>query len=481
MRLRTLAAGLLAWAATAMHASADIRLPSVIGSNMVVQRDRLVPIWGWDDPGTTVTVTLGGQSKQATAGDDGKWMVRLDAMPAGGPHEITIAGKNTVKLDNVLVGEVWVCSGQSNMEWSVRASNNPEEEIKNANYPKIRIYNVVKAVADTPQSDCKATPWSEVSPQTIANFSAVGYFFGRHLHTELEGVPIGLIGSNWGGTASEPWAALPALQAKPSLKPLLDRWDAAVAKDPEKAGKSNQRPANLYNAMIHPLVPFAIRGAIWYQGESNVGRAYQYRTVFPTMIESWRDAWGQGQFPFLFVQLAPFRYGNSDPAMCAELWEAQLMTLKTLPNTGMAVTTDISDIKDIHPRNKQDVGKRLALWAMATTYGQRRTAYSGPIYSHYTINGDRLVLHFNFARGLATRDGNAPSDFTLAGPDKKFHPAQATIEGNTIVLRSDAVPNPVAARFAWFDTAEPNLVNQSGLPASPFRTDDWPGVTINNH
>ena len=455
-------------------AAAAVKLPAVFSDNMILQREQAVPVWGWADPDEELTVTIAGQTAKAKAGKDGRWQLKLPALQAGGPHEMTIAcphGKTTLK--NVLVGEVWLCSGQSNMQWPVAASVNAQQEIAAANYPKIRLFTVKQKTADQPQDNCEGS-WSECSPQSVPGFSAVGYFFIRHLHKEL-GVPAGMINTSWGGTPAEAWTSRKSLESEASLKPMLDRW----ANPPEKQANSPHRPAYLYNAMIAPVAPFAIRGAIWYQGESNVSRAYQYRTLFPLMIRDWRAAWGQADLPFGFVQLAPFRYGGQDPACCAELWEAQTMTLG-LPNTGMAVTTDISDIKDIHPKNKQEVGLRLGLWALAKVYG-KDLVYSGPIYKSMAVEGNKVRVRFDHAAGLKTRDGKEPSDFTIAGSDQTFQPAKTVIDGQTVVVSSEAVPQPVAVRFAWRDTAEPNLCNQAGLPASPFRTDQWKGLTEGNH
>ena len=450
----------------ATAASADVRLPKVIGSQMVLQRDMAVPIWGWADPGEKVTVTLGDCKVETTACEKGKWSVKLAAMKAGGPHTITVAGKNTVTLEDVLVGEVWVCSGQSNMQWSVQASNNAAEEIAAAEYPKMRLFTVARKVAEEPLDDCEGN-WAACTPETVPGFTAVGYFFGRALHKEV-GVPVGLINTSWGGTLAEAWTSNEGLLVDDDFKPILDRAAVFNPKTPNQA-------SNLYNGMLKPLIPFGIRGAIWYQGESNVSRAQQYRKLFPAMITDWRKNWDQGDFPFLYVQLAPFRYGKQDPTCCAELWEAQLATL-ALPNTGMAVTTDIANIKDIHPKNKQDVGTRLALWALANTYGEK-IVYSGPLYKSMSVDGNKVCLKFDHTGGGLVAKGGPLTHFTIAGADQKFVPATATIDGNAIVVTSDQVAKPVAVRFAWRDDAEPNLFNAEGLPASPFRTDDFEMVT----
>lgn len=503
----------------ASFAIAEVKLPSILGDNMVLQQGQPVPIWGKADPGEKVTVRFMGQTKQATAGQDGAWRVDLDPLKATGkPQTLTIAGENTIELDNVLVGEVWVASGQSNMAWSVARSDNAEKEIAAAKYPNIRLITVPRKSIPEPQDDFEGE-WVATTPETIPNFSAVAYFFGRELHNELD-VPIGLINTSYGGTPSEAWTPRPALEAQPGLKPLLERWDKDVAafdakaaaaehekqlerwkeqaakakkagKDaprrpaaPADPGVSQHRPAGLYNGMIHPLLPVAIRGAIWYQGESNVPRAYQYRTIFPTMIQSWRDVWKQKgeaeEFPFYFVQIAPYDYRH-DPEMGAELWEAQLMAMKNVPNSGMAVTTDIGNLKDIHPTNKQDVGHRLAIWALAKTYGRSDLPHSGPVYKTARFEDGKAIVTFDHVYvGLKSRDGKPLSHFLIAGKDKQFHPAEVKIDGDKLIVSSDQVKEPVAVRFAWEDTAEPNFINSAGLPASPFRTDEWPGKTDAN-
>jgi sialate O-acetylesterase len=459
---------------SAVAAPAAVKLPAVIGDNMVLQRGQPVPIWGLADKGEEVTVAIAGQTHKTKAGDDGRWKLTLDKLDVGQPLETTISGSSGSKitLKNVLVGEVWIGSGQSNMEMGVGGCNNAKDEIAAANYPQIRLFNVEKARAPQPATDVKGS-WATCSPQNIANFSAAAYFFGRHLHKELN-VPIGLIATSWGGTPAEFWTSRKALQANPALRAMA-------------GGDSSC----LYNGMIAPLVPYAIRGAIWYQGEANVGTAFKYRTLFPAMIANWRADWGQGDFPFGFVQIAPFGYHNAwgvNPAACAELWEAQRITLDVAPNTGMAVTLDITDgpaaieakngqFDGIHPKNKQDVGRRLALWALAKVYGHD-VVYSGPIYKSMTLEGDKIRLQFDHCgQGLVSRDGKPLTDFTIAGEDQKFLPAVATIDGDSVIVHSDKVAKPVAVRYAWYDTAIPNLSNKDGLPASPFRTDRWKGVT----
>jgi sialate O-acetylesterase len=502
----------------AFQANADVRLPKILSDHMVLQAGKPARIWGWADSGEKVTVELAGESASAVAGADGKWAVQIKLPAKGEGLEMKVSGKNSVKVSDILVGEVWVCSGQSNMEWTVAQSINPVEEAAAAKYPLIRHFKVPHLTADKPQEDLQGQ-WVVCSPETVPQFSAAGYFFGRELHQKL-GVAVGLIGTNWGGTPAESWASRAALESHESLKPLLERWDtqvkgfdaakaksdfdAAMAKwktaaeaaksagkpvppQPRPAGDpaaNAHRPANLYNAMIAPLLPLSIKGAIWYQGESNVGRAFQYRTIFPAMIKDWRKGFDQGDFPFLFVQIAPFNYNRSadaDKSPCAELWEAQALTLSTVPNTGMAVTTDIGNLTDIHPKNKQEVGRRLALWALAKTYGKADLEYSGPLYKAAKVDGGSIRLSFDHGKGLKSANGKALSHFTVCGEDKKFVEAEAQVVGEEIVVKAASVAKPVAVRFAWREDAEPNLVNGAGLPASPFRTDSFPAVTQDKH
>lgn len=449
-------------------ASAAVKLPALFADNMVLQRGQAVPVWGWADKGEEVTVTVAGQTLTTKADDDGRWKVTLDKLEVGQPLEMTVKGSsgNAVTLKNVAVGDVWLCAGQSNMEMGVTMCNDAAKEVAAANYPKIRLFMVTRAMTEQPATDVKGT-WKPCSSESIAaggwgGFSATAYFFGRQLYKDLN-VPIGLIDSSWGGTPAEFWTSRETLEANPVLKPL-----------------AKGEASRLYNGMIAPLIPYAIRGAIWYQGESNAMRAHQYQTLFPAMIANWRADWGQGDFPFGYVQIAPFNYRGAwkiDPACCPELWEAQLLTLNAVPNTGMAVTSDISDLNDIHPKNKQDVGRRLALWALAKVYG-RDIVYSGPIYKSTAVEDNKIRLQFDHqGGGLTTRDGKPLTDFTIAGEDQKFVPAVATIDGGSVVVHSDQVAKPVAVRFAWRETSTPNLANKEGLPASSFRTDRWKGVT----
>jgi sialate O-acetylesterase len=493
-------------------AFADIKLPAIIGDNMVLQQGGKVSIWGWADPDEEVTVGVSWNSMKfaVTSDKDGKWSFKINPPKAGGPHEMTFTGKNTITVKNILVGEVWVCSGQSNMQMSVQSSANAEQEIAEAGYPKIRLFSVKRTVAEKPQSDCEGN-WVECSPETVPGFSAVAYFFGRELYKQLN-VPVGLIHTSWGGTPAEAWTKREVLEADADFATILKRYDDAVAKYPQAMKEYEQKlvewkqavekakaegtnaprrpgepfgpgnpnsPAGLYNAMIAPLIPYGIEGAIWYQGESNAGRAYQYRKLFPAMIKNWRDDWGQGKFSFLFVQLANFMKTKPEPdeSAWAELREAQSMTL-ALPKTGMAVIIDIGDADDIHPKNKQDVGKRLALWALAGTYG-KKLVYSGPIYKSMKVDGSSVILNFDHVGGgLVAKDNEQLKGFAIAGADRKFVWADAKIDGDTVVVSSDKVSEPAAVRYAWADNPICNLYNKEGLPASPFRTDNWPGVTV---
>lgn len=488
-------------------AAAQIKLPAVISDNMVLQQQTQAPIWGWADPAEKITVKAGWNKKayKTTADKNGKWAVKIKTPKAGGPYDLTIAGENSVTIKNVLIGEVWVCSGQSNMQWSMGKAENGKEHIAAANKPNIRLFTVSRAIAGEPKDDCEGN-WSQCTPKTVAQFSAVAYFFGKHLQDELD-IPIGLINTSWGGTPAEAWTRKEILEKDKDLIPILQRheqwvenlpnvkkaypkelikWKEKVKIAEEKGQKKPKKlripserhqtsPSSLYNAMISPLIPFSIKGAIWYQGEGNVSRAYQYRKLFPAMITNWRKDWKQGDFPFYYVQIAPFNYGKN-PSQ--ELREAQRLTL-SLKNTGMAVTMDIGIPKDIHPTNKLDVGKRLALWALAKNYGKKDIIYSGPLYKSMKRQGDKIRLYFNHTgSGLLAKDGPL-NNFTIAAKDGRFKAAQAQIDGNTILVSSPEIKRPVAVRFAWSNAAQPNLFNKEGLPASSFRTDNWPAKTIN--
>ncbi|HEY0056073.1 MAG TPA: sialate O-acetylesterase [Pedobacter sp.] len=635
-----------------ISANANVTMPGIFGSNMVLQRNKPIPVWGWAKANETITVSLNKQKKTVKADKNGNWVIKLAPENAGGPFSLTIKGNNTIAYTNVLIGEVWVCSGQSNMEWSLSVSNNAEQEIADANYPQIRHFTVAKAASSIPLKDVKGGSWEIAESKNAGRFSAVGYFFGRKLYQELK-VPIGLINTSWGGTHVETWTSREAFQGSDEFKSmiasvplvnidsltkiksaklkvdmqkwqtdllpknLLSTWnkpafdDSKWSKlnapelwesqglngvdgvllfrksftvDADKAGSHavielakiddndityingvkvgatdgynitrkyivpagtlksgmnvisvritdngggggfhgdspmqitigdkvqslagewrykfelindyvsalnlnpNEYPSLLYNAMLHPIIPYAIQGAIWYQGESNAGRAWQYRKAFPLMITDWRKQWKQGDFPFYFVQLASFDAGGSTNKnsgyQWAELREAQTLTL-SLPNTGMAVTSDVGEAKDIHPRNKQDVGLRLALAALSNTY-KKNIVGSGPMYQSMKTEGNKVTISFsNIGSGLMTKDKYGYlKGFEISGPDQKYCYAKAYIKGDKVIVYSDDVPAPVAVRFGWFDEiSDNNLFNKEGLPAVPFRTDNWERVTTAN-
>jgi sialate O-acetylesterase len=479
---------------------ADVKLPNIFGDHMVLQQGQKNQVWGLADAGEAVTVTIDKQSHQATAGADGKWQVALDPLAAGGPYTLTVKGKNEIKIDDVLVGEVWICSGQSNMQWSVNASNDPDLERLGAKFPRLRMINFPQVGTQEPiwTHDRK---WMVCTPETVGNFSAVGYFFGRQLHRTLD-VPVGLINNAWGGSACEAWIRRDLLAADEKYKPLIDRWAQMESQAAELSAKTdlnddqkkqlnglrgnmggNARPGNIYNGVLKSHIGYGIRGAIWYQGESNAGRAYQYRDLFPLMIKNWRDEWGQGDFPFYWVQLADFMQEKPEPgdSAWAELREAQTMTMARLPNTGEAVIIDIGEGKDIHPKNKVDVGRRLARWALAKNYGVG-IAYHSPQYKSMEKKENKVVLTFDFVDGgWRPFDVNEPRGFAIAGEDKKFVWASAKIlPDGKVEVWSDKVESPASVRYGWADNPVVNMYSQAGLPLTPFRTDDWPGVTINS-
>jgi sialate O-acetylesterase len=471
--------GVMLLVAAAFAADQRLTLPTVIGSDMVLQREMPVPIWGWAAPGTSVTVRFADQEKSAKAGADGRWEVRLDALKTSDkPGAMVIAGGETITLTNILVGEVWFCSGQSNMEKPVGEQRgqkpvfNYEQELASANYPQIRFYKAERSRAFAPAKDVKGA-WSVCSSNSLeqTKFSAAAYFFGREIYKDLK-IPIGLVESSWGGTRIEPWTP----QEGFGMVPSLAEFTRILSGTNRPAGAST-----LYSGMVAPLVPFAICGALWYQGESNlmdVNDGLRYADKMKALVLGWRRMWRQGDFPFYYVQIAPYCYFGDRPTRVAsaeglpEIWEAQTLSLK-LTNTGMIVTTDlVDDLHDIHPRNKQDVGKRLALVALAKTYGRKEIVYSGPFYKRMEVRSSKVVLFFDYvAGGLVSKDGKPLTWFTIAGADGKFEPADAVIEGDTVVVSSPKVTEPKAVRFAWHETAQPNFLNKAGLPAVPFRTD----------
>jgi sialate O-acetylesterase len=479
------------------QARADVRLPKLFSDNTVLQQGMKVSIWGWADEGEVVTVTFRGQTAKTTA-HDGKWMVKLSKQKAGGPDTMTVSGKNTIVLNNVLVGEVWVCSGQSNMEFPLKTSFEAQADIETATNPMIHLLNVPNTKALRPTNDI-GDVWQPCTPDTAEKFSAVGYYFARALQKDRK-VPVGLIESDWGASPAEVWMSEEVLESNPRYKrEIIDafpaqkkRSDEALAAyntektEAEKAGKEFKkhapwpawRPTELYDGMIAPLIPYSIKGAIWYQGEANAGRAEQYRSLFPDMIRNWRTDWQEGDFPFLLVQLAPFMAVKGEPAESAwaELREAQLYTTEVLPKTGMAVITDVGDPGNIHPTKKKPVGERLALAARGIAYGER-IEYSGPIYRSMKIKGDKVILNFDHTDGgLEARDGELKG-FAICGADRKFVWAKAEIDGKKVIVSSPSVSQPVAVRYGWADCPVVNLWNKAGLPASPFRTDKFPMIT----
>ncbi len=478
---------------------ADVRLPNVFSDHMVLQQGKENKIWGTAAAGEKVSISIAGKSTDTKADDKGNWSAKLPLLPVGGPHKLRVAGSSVVELSDVLVGEVWICSGQSNMEWTVAASNNADLERLAANYPNIRMINFPHVGTQEPVWSYDERKWMVCSPATVSGFSAVGYFFARQLHQSTN-VPIGMINNAWGGSSCEAWVNRDVLKAKPRYEGLLARWagmeekfavlgakqDRNEAENKDLSGlqgqmRGNARPGNIYNGVLKSHIGYGIQGAIWYQGESNAGRAYQYRDLFPEMITNWRNEWGQGDFPFYWVQLADFQAEKTKPddSDWSELREAQTMAMDKLPNSGQAVIIDIGEGKDIHPKNKVDVGMRLARWALAKQYNQT-IDFQSPRYESMEKAESGIVLKFA-NRGKVWRpfDVKEPIGFTIAGEDKKFFNADAKIlEDGRIQVSSASVPNPVAVRYAWAQNPICNMFADNGLPLTPFRTDDWPGVTL---
>lgn len=504
-------------------ARADVSPHPIFTDNMVLQRGTELTVWGKAAPGEAVTVSLGKATAKGETDKDGKWAVKLPKQEAGTGLELKVEGKNAVAFKNVAVGEVWVCSGQSNMEWPVNNSDTAENmkaQIAAAKNPNLRLFTVQKRTAPAPindQTDLKHfTKWVESAPETVPGFSAVAYHFGQKLQAEL-GVPVGLIHTSWGGTPAQAWTSLEALDADPSLKYYADAARAAAKAhaeyDPKKAqadyekalakwkddvekAKADKKPepkapakpgaaapnlgpnvpTSLYNAMIHPLLSFEVKGAIWYQGESNAGKAYEYRTLFTTMIKDWRKRFDT-ELPFMLVQLAPYR-GGASGVDYAELRDAQLHAAKTLPKTGIAVITDVGNETDIHPKPKKPVGDRLALAALGIEYG-KKIEYYGPMLKDAKFASGSATLTFDHVGGgLVAKDGDLVG-FQVAGKDGKFVPAKAVIKGETVVVSSEMVPEPTAVRYGWVNFSKPtlNFFNKEGLPATPFRTDAAPYTT----
>jgi len=485
---------------------ADVKLPAVLSDNMVLQQQSDARFWGWAAPGEKVVVQ-GSWTKDAckpvTAGNDGKWKMTLKTPKAGGPYTITVKGNNTITLKNILIGELWVCSGQSNMEFRLPHAINGKQEVEEANYPQIRFFNVSGAYTAHPADDVKGH-WSECTPKSAGRIFAVPYFFARKIHKEIN-VPIGLITPAMGATPARAWTSGKMLveknmyahevklisdketieKATAKYQADMDTWNKKIDKtDPGMVGSKRaalpgaprglprigaRYPSALFNGMISPLTSLTIKGAIWYQGENDVSGVGWYRPLFPNLIQSWRDAWDLGDFPFYHVQLPPYDYGGSNSAF---LREVQMKSL-SINNVGIAVTLDVGDFKNIHPPNKKDVGERLALWALAKNYGRKDLVCSGPIYKGMQIEGGKIRLSFEYTGSGLMAKGGELANFMIAAADRKFVPAKATIENNTIVVSSDDVAKPVAVRYAFDNAGVPSLFNKEGLPASSFRTDSW--------
>jgi Carbohydrate esterase, sialic acid-specific acetylesterase len=504
---------LLATALLIHPAAADVRLPALFSDHMVIQQDHEVPVWGWASPGEAVSVAIAGLEQKTTADAKGKWSVKLGKLPAKKEAAaLTVKGKNEIIINDVLIGEVWLASGQSNMQMPVNGVRNKQQEINQAKFPAIRMFTVERKTAETPQEECGGK-WVVCSPETVMHFSATAYFFGREIHKTRE-VPVGLINASWGGTPIEAWTSMEVQKDTPALAPILASWKQKTSapfnekqamqryekqkeawqKNVEKAKAEGKRPppqaprvpmaprlqpnhpANLFNGMIAPLVPYAIRGAIWYQGESNSNGplAKLYQKQLPLLIEDWRKRWNQGDFHFGFVQLPGFKKIAVDPnapSGWAIIREAMLKTL-ALKNTGMAIVIDAGEADNIHPKDKQTVGKRLSQWALAEVYDMKIPS-SGPLPAGHEIRGNEVLVSFTHADGGLTAKSGDLKGFAIAGADRRWIWAKAHIDGDEVVVSHPDVKQPLAVRYSWADHPDCNLTNGAGLPASPFRTDDW--------
>ncbi|MFA5257279.1 MAG: sialate O-acetylesterase [Opitutales bacterium] len=494
MKLRSIFAALVALSAMSQYVSGDVILPAIFGDHMVLQRNAEVTIWGYAKPYETVSVSPGWTEEKpfVLVGRDGRWAIKLRTPDAGGPYSVTVQGYNTVTIDDVLIGEVWLCSGQSNMEFSSDwvhnfakevkegqrpATFDPDKEVKNidaqiaaADYPQMRFFTVGCVTADAPQNDLYGH-WVVCTPDTMKGFSLAGYYFGRKLHTELD-VPVGMINSSWGGTPADVWTPADLMASDSVLN------DFTATRDKETWGP--YKPGVLFNAMIYPLIPFRIAGVIWNQGEENVGlnRGDEvYARMFATMVKGWREHWGY-DFPFFYVQIPPYRYDAENPAAfrSAQLRDQQRKALAMIPDSAMIVISDVGNVEDIHPMDKLSVGERLATWALNRVYNVSDEIPCGPLYSGMSLEGNALRVSFEYAAdGLQSIDGKPLTDFQIAGADRVFHPATAVIDGETVLVSSPDVQVPVAVRFAWTNIALPNLASSAtGLPASTFRSDNWP-------
>ena len=490
---------------------AQIDMPGIFGDHMVLQQKQDNPVWGWADAGEKITVSINGQRHSTEANAKGYWRTILKPIPVGGPYKLNIEGANSqFYFDDVMVGEVWICSGQSNMGWPLALTNGGELAILTANHPNIRLISVPQVGTQEAQDDFDGA-WTKCSPETVKNFSAVGYLFGRRLSDALD-VPIGLIDNAWGGSAAEAWVNREVLEKDVRFDGLIKRWEEmegsfnfeeevsnwerkvvewegvpkeerteAKPRRPRNILTGNHRPSNIYNGVLLPTIGYGIKGVIWYQGESNAGRAYQYRDLFPLMIENWREEWKQGDFPFYYVQLADFQNESEDPgdSNWAELREAQSMTLERLKNVGEAVIIDVGEGRDIHPRNKHTVADRLARIALSRDY-KKEIQYRGPTYQSMELVGNKIIIKFNnVGQGLYSFDTRAPQGFTIAGGNQKFVNAMAKIvDKSTMEIWSDDIAIPASVRYAWAQNPICNMYNRDGLPMTPFRTDDWQGITF---
>jgi sialate O-acetylesterase len=461
--------------AAALNLSAELTLPTIFTDHMVLQQKQAVPVWGTAEPGSPVTVEFAGQKKTAKTGSDGKWRVDLEALKSSAePQTLTVSSPDgTVRIADVLVGEVWLCSGQSNMQMAMKGSENAAEAIAAADNPLIRLYRTPTVFSQTPAEKINAQ-WTACTPQTLPDFSAVAYNFGKKLQEEL-GVPVGLWQSAWGGTRIEPWTPPCGFEGFDSLADICEQsknFPAGFGTDPQKAKTERQYPSAIYHGMLHANIPFAIQGAIWYQGEGNHREGMLYVDKTAAQLKGWRSLWGY-DFPYYFVQIAPYQYGTEDPSVLAEFWEAQAEIVKQVPGTGMAVVSDATTLSNIHPPNKVIPGTRLALLALDNTYG-KNVVSTGPTFKAMNILNNTIEIVFDSAEGLTTRDGNAPDCFEIVGEDGHFKPADAVIKGNRVILSSPEVETPVAMRFAWHKLATPNLMNAAGLPAPAFRAGEAP-------
>jgi sialate O-acetylesterase len=512
MHLPSLCAGVVALGAFALVARAEVTLAPLFVDGLVLQRDKPIPLWGEADPGEKIALSFHGQRRESTAGPDRRWIAIFDPLPATAePATLTVEGRNSLAVRDVVVGEVWLCSGQSNMEWPVARAQDAAREMAAANFPLLRHLTVERTVAAAPSARVGTSGWRAATPQSVGAFSAVAYFFARDLHRKL-GVPVGIVHASWGGTPIETWMSPAALARDPAFRVVGERWDRTLAEFPARqaayeqaaAGwprlesaarargkgahdaflRQNPRPypppgpghpwmpASLYNGMINPLVPFALRGVLWYQGENNVERPAEYAPLFRAMIEAWRLHFGQGDVPFFWVQLAGFKYPWDRTGMLAAHLRAAQAEALTLPATGQAVAIDVGHPHDIHPLDKQEVGRRLALLAKHRVYGFVGDD-SGPVFAGAAREGAALRVRFTQVAGGLIAYNKPVQSLQLAGADRVFHPATGRLERDTLLVASPLVREPVAVRYAWQNAPEANLYNGAGLPAAPFRSDDW--------